>query len=64
MLKILRPWLSWIERQTTNLNVASSNLAGRTNKNKGIVYYGCPLVSFKKTQLDFLNNLLDNPHTG
>ena len=34
--KILRPWLSWIERQTTNLNVASSNLAGRTNKNKGL----------------------------
>lgn len=27
---ILRPWLSWIERQTTNLDVASSNLAGRT----------------------------------
>ena len=34
--KILRPWLSWIERQTTNLNVAGSNLAGRTNKNKGL----------------------------
>jgi hypothetical protein len=25
-----RPWLSWIERQTTNLDVGSSNLPGRT----------------------------------
>jgi hypothetical protein len=25
-----RPWLSWIERQTTNLNVGGSNPPGRT----------------------------------
>lgn len=31
----MRPWLSWIERQTTNLNVAGSNPAGRTIKEKG-----------------------------
>ncbi len=43
--KNLRPWLSWIERQTTNLNVGGSNPPGRTNKNKGTVFYGCPLVS-------------------
>ena len=33
---IVRPWLSWIERQTTNLDVASSNLAGRTILYQGV----------------------------
>jgi hypothetical protein len=32
----VRPWLSWIERQTTNLDVVGSNPTGRTNENKGL----------------------------
>ncbi len=28
----MRSWLSWIEQQTTNLWVGSSNLSGRTTK--------------------------------
>ena len=30
----LRPWLSWIERRTTNPKAAGSNPAGRTKKIK------------------------------
>ena len=37
---ITRPWLSWIERQTTNLDVVGSNPTGRANKNKGLSIYG------------------------
>jgi hypothetical protein len=29
-----RPWLSWIERQTTNLDVGGSNPPGRANKTR------------------------------
>ena len=28
----MRPWLSWIERQTTNLDVGGSNPPGRAKK--------------------------------
>ena len=38
--KNTRPWLSWIERQTTNLDVGSSNLPGRTNNNMGLAICG------------------------
>ena len=32
----MRPWLSWIERRTTNPDVGGSNPPGRTSKNKGL----------------------------
>ena len=32
----MRPWLSWIERRTTNPDVGGSNPPGRTKQIKGL----------------------------
>jgi hypothetical protein len=40
----MRPWLSWIERRTTNPDVAGSNPAGRTKQIKGLAIRGWLLV--------------------
>ena len=47
----MRPWLSWIERQTTNLDVVGSNPTGRTIRKRGLPQWLAPFLS--KAPLSF-----------